>query len=87
MGNAVRKKRAKIVLFIVAVLVVLGVRPASQHARVAELLMTFSDKDAKPNVTDERITFDARDGEKIAARVYRPAGIANPPVVDPRATA
>jgi len=75
-----RRRRARIVLFVLAVLVVLGVRPATQHARAASLLMTFSDKDAHPDVTDERITFD-RAGEKVVARVYRPAGVANPPGV------
>ncbi|MBX3231236.1 MAG: alpha/beta hydrolase [Labilithrix sp.] len=75
-----RWRRARVVVFVLAVLGVLGFRPASQHARAASLLMTFSDKDAKPAVTDERTTFD-RDGDRIDARLYRPAGVTNPPGV------
>lgn len=75
-----RRQRARIVLFVLAVLVVLGVRPASQHARAASLLMTFSDKSSHPNVTDERITFE-RAGEKVAARIYHPAGVTHAPGV------
>lgn len=75
-----RRKRSRIVLFILAVMVVIGVRPVSEHVRAAQLLMTFSDKDAHPNVSDERITFLAN-GQPVAARVYRPVGVAHAPAV------
>lgn len=72
--------RARVIVFIVAVLVVLGVRPASHHARAASLLVTFSDVAAKPVVRDERFTF-AHQGEQIPARLYIPSGVEHPPGV------
>ena len=80
MTAAMMKKRARVTLFVLAVLAIVLYRPANQHARAASLLLTFSDKNAKPNVSDERITFD-RQGEKVAARIYTPAGVSHPPAV------
>lgn len=74
------RKRARIVLFVLAVLAIVLYRPANQHARAASLLMSFSDKEAKPNVTDSRVTFDVH-GEAVPARIYTPAGVSNPPSV------
>jgi dienelactone hydrolase len=78
--TTVRARKAKIAVFIITLLVILGVRPVNQHARAASLLVTLSDKEAKPNVTDERITFD-RNGTPVEARIYTPAGVSHPPAV------
>jgi dienelactone hydrolase len=73
-------RRARFVLFFLAVIAIVAYRPANQHARAASLLMSFSDKNAKTDVTDERTTFDVH-GEQVAARIYTPSGISNPPAV------
>lgn len=75
-----RGKRARVVLFFLAVLAIIAYRPAHQHARAASLLVSFSDKTAKPNVTDERTMFDVN-GEQVAARIYTPVGVSSPPSV------
>ena len=74
------RRRGRVVLFVLAVLVLVLYRPAHQHARAASLLVAFSDKDAKPNVTDVRTTFDVH-GEEVAARIYTPVGVTSPPAV------
>jgi pimeloyl-ACP methyl ester carboxylesterase len=81
-----RSRKLRAVVFVLAVLAVVMVRPASHHARAASLLMTFSDKDAKPPaVVEERLAF-SRDGgsagiESIPARLYVPRGVPNAPGV------
>jgi acetyl esterase/lipase len=57
------------IVFMLAVLAVLLVRPASHHARAAGLLVSFSDPDAKSEVVEERLLMDG-----IPARIYRPSG-------------
>ena len=77
-----RSRRLRLVVFLLAVAVVVMVRPASHHARAASLLMTFADKDAKPAaVVEERLSFAREDGETIPARPYVPAGVRNAPGV------
>jgi pimeloyl-ACP methyl ester carboxylesterase len=76
-----RKKRVRAIVFVLAVLAIVLARPATQHARATSLLMSFSDPNAKPAVTEERITFSAANGEKIPARLYIPMGIDHPPGV------
>lgn len=82
--RAARSRRLRIVVFVLAVLAVVIVRPAVRHARAASLLMTFSDKDAKPSaVAEERLVFscDSRGMASIPARLYVPTGVANAPGV------
>lgn len=78
--RAARGRRARVVLFFLAVLALVAYRPANQHARAASLLLSFSDKNAKPNVSDERLTFEYN-GERAEARLYTPVGVENPPSV------
>jgi acetyl esterase/lipase len=59
------------IVFALAALAVLLVRPASHHARAAGLLVSFSDPDAKAEVLEDRFLMDG-----VPARVYRPVGIA-----------
>jgi dienelactone hydrolase len=67
------------VLLVVAVALVMLVRPGINHARAASLLMTFSDSAAStPDVEDERITFPTADGP-VAARLYLPRGVHGAP--------
>ena len=75
-----KTKRARVVVFLALVLMVLVVRPASHHARAASLLVAFSDPAATPAVTESRFTF-AREGEEVPARLYAPAGVASAPGV------
>jgi pimeloyl-ACP methyl ester carboxylesterase len=74
------RRRLRLVVFVLAVLCIVFVRPAAHHARAAALLVAFSDPAATPSVTEERFTFD-RAGEQVPARLYSPSGIANAPGV------
>jgi dienelactone hydrolase len=78
-----KRKRARYVVFVLAVLAILLARPASHHARAASLLVSFSDPNATaPQVTEARITFEGSEkGEKIPARIYTPANVKNAPGV------
>jgi pimeloyl-ACP methyl ester carboxylesterase len=76
----VTKRRLRVVVFVLAVLATIIARPAAHHARAASLLVAFSDPASTPAVAEQRLTF-TRDGEEIPARVYGPAGVANPPGV------
>lgn len=70
----------KIILFVVATLLVVGFRPATHHARAASLLVSFTDANAKPDVVEERTTFEAG-GERIPARIFAPRDKPNAPGV------
>lgn len=71
-----KSKRARIVVFVLAVVAIILARPASHHARAASLLMSFSDPTATPQVTEARITFDGSEkGETIPARIYAPSSM------------
>jgi dienelactone hydrolase len=80
MAVCIRNKAARLVVFIVTVLAVVCVRPATRHARAASVLVAFADPSASPVVTDERVTF-ALGGETIPARVYATNGVDHPPAV------
>lgn len=74
-----RRRRARLALFLFAVLAVLLARPASHHVRATRLLFTFSDKDAKPAVTEETLAFDvpaspASPARTVKARLFSPPG-------------
>lgn len=75
-----RWARARIVIFVAAIVVIAMVRPVSRHARAASLLMELSSPSRTVAVTDERLTFD-REGESVPARLYVPRGVSNPPGV------
>ena len=72
-GSWVRRSRAKVALFFLALAAVLVARPAAHHARAASLLLTFSNAEARPEVVEERLTFRAGERE-IPARIYAPRG-------------
>ncbi len=73
-----KKKRARILVFVLAVLVVLLARPASHHARAASLLVAFSDPATKhETVREERLVFQSG-GEDVPARLYVPTGVEHP---------
>jgi pimeloyl-ACP methyl ester carboxylesterase len=78
--HPVRTRRLRVVVFVLAVLVVILVRPASHHARAASLLVSFSDTTTKPELVEESFTF-SRGDEMVPARLYRPTGVANAPGV------
>lgn len=73
-----KRRWAKGLAFVLAVLVVLLARPAAHHARAASLLVSFSGAAAKPAVDDERLTFELA-GAAIPARIYVPRGVTHPP--------
>jgi dienelactone hydrolase len=78
--SMMRKRRARMIVFVLAVFAVILARPATHHARAASLLVSFSDPAAKPAVTEERFTFK-RNSEDIPARLYTPANAPNAPGV------
>jgi dienelactone hydrolase len=67
-----RPTRARVVLFLLALVATLVARPASHHARAASLLRTFSEAETKPAAQEERFTFSSG-GEQVRARIYWPA--------------
>ncbi|HVH44212.1 MAG TPA: hypothetical protein VM925_17795 [Labilithrix sp.] len=75
-----RRRRTRLVVFLLAVLTVILVRPASHHARAASLLVAFSDPTSKPLVTEERLTF-VHAGDQVPARLYLPTNVTHPPGV------
>lgn len=80
-GRRARTRRLRVAIFVVSVLVVVFARPAAHHARAASLLVAFSDpSDAPSTLDEERLSFD-RAGERVAARLYTPRGVANAPGV------
>jgi len=80
-----KRKRAKVVVFVLAVLAIVLARPASHHARAASLLMSFSDPKTTSNaaeVTETRITFAGSEkNEQVPARIYTPTNVKNAPGV------
>lgn len=73
-------RRSRLALFILAVVIVLVARPASQHARAASLLMSFSSASSAP-VREERISFLGSEHEEVPARLYLPNNVTSPPGV------
>jgi len=74
-----RRRRVRVVLFIMALLVLFVARPVSHHARAAGLLAAFSDTKAKPVVTEELITIavpesPAGPARTVKARIFSPPG-------------
>ena len=74
-----RRARARVVLFVMAVLVIFLARPVAHHARAAGLLVAFSDTKGKPEVTEEVITIDvpespAGPARTVKARIFSPPG-------------
>jgi len=70
------KRMKRVLVFVLATLVVLLARPASQHARAAVLLRSFSDASAHGDVLEERFDFGG-----VSARLYTPRGGAKHGVV------
>jgi dienelactone hydrolase len=74
-----RRRRARVILFVAALLGIFLARPVAHHARAAGLLVAFSDPKAKPAVTEELITIDvpaspAGPARTVKARVFSPPG-------------
>jgi len=81
-----KARRFRIALFILVSLVVLFVRPVSQHSRAASLLVSFSDPNAVPVLTEERVTIDVPAtndyaARTVPARVFAPVGASGLPGV------
>ena len=74
------KRRAKLAVFVLAVVTIIIVRPAAHHARAASLLVSFSDPANTPEVAEQPFPFE-RSGEQIPGRLYLPRGVENPPGV------
>ena len=66
-----RRRRARLALFLMALLGIFLARPVSHHARAAGLLMAFSDPKSKPDVTEELITIDVPSSPAGAARTVK----------------
>jgi pimeloyl-ACP methyl ester carboxylesterase len=84
LGGAPRRPRRllRAALFVVALFAVMLARPASRHVRAAQLLVSFSDANAKPDaavVNEELFTIDVPEGRWPArsarARLFVPAGV------------
>lgn len=73
-----KRRPWRLVLFVVATIAVLLVRPATHHARAASMLVSFSDTKGKPDVHESRTTFEVA-GEAIPARVFAPKDDADAP--------
>ena len=76
---AVRRGRARVVMFVMAVLAIFLAGPAAHHARATTLLLSFSDPQAKPVVTEELLTIDvpaskAGAARTVKARMFSPPG-------------
>lgn len=76
-----RRRKLRIVLFVVGVMLMILARPASRHARAAQLLVSFSDPhgEADPARVDEEIAVvDVPEGawpaRSVRARVFLPHG-------------
>ncbi len=74
-----RRTRARVVLFVIALVVCFVARPAAHHARATTLLLSFSDPKAKPEVTEELLTIDvpaspAGAARTVKARMFSPPG-------------
>jgi dienelactone hydrolase len=80
---AVRRGRARVVMFVMAVLAVFLAGPAAQHARATTLLLSFSDPQAKPVVTEELLTIDVPASKAFAARTVK-ARMFSPPGGTPK---
>ena len=75
----VRRRRARMSFFVMAVLALFLARPAAHHARATTLLMAFSDAKAKPEVVEELLTIDvpaspAGPARTVKARMFSPPG-------------
>ena len=74
-----RRKRARVVMFVMAVCAFFLAGPAAHHARATTLLLSFSDPQAKPVVTEEELTIDvpaskAGAARTVKARMFSPPG-------------
>jgi len=75
----VRRRRARMSFFVMAVVALFLARPAAHHARATTLLMAFSDAKAKPAVVEELLTIDvptspAGPARTVKARMFSPPG-------------
>jgi dienelactone hydrolase len=83
-----RVRTARVVLLVTVALVALMIRPAGAHLRAASLLLRFADAGAtgalagfgKNEVVESEATVPLAQGE-ARARIYTPAGVADPPGV------
>ncbi len=74
-----RRKRARVAMFVMAVLAIFLAGPAAHHARATTLLRSFSDPKATPPVTEEELTIDvpasaAGPARIVKARLFSPLG-------------
>ena len=83
-----RRRRSRLVMFVLAMIAILVARPASHHVRATKLLMAFSDPNEKPVVTEQVTTVtvpaSAASEERIVkARIFSPpdASVSTPAVV------
>ncbi|MBS2019731.1 MAG: hypothetical protein JST00_43110 [Deltaproteobacteria bacterium] len=83
-----KRRRSRLALFVLAVLAILLARPASHHVRATQLLLAFSDANAKPDVTEELVEIavprtPTTEARKVKARIFSPPGAttATPAVV------
>lgn len=73
-----KRRRSRLVLFVLAVIALLVARPASHHVRATKLLFAFSDPSAKPVVTEEVTSIDVPASPNGAARTVK-ARVFSPP--------
>lgn len=76
-----RVTRARLVLFLLALVVVLGARPVTRHGRAATLLVGFSDPAATPKVDERPVMIPMPSEAPVPARIYTPLGSKDAPGV------
>lgn len=74
-----KRRRSRLVLFLLAVFALVMARPTSHHVRATKLLFAFSDPNEKPVVTEEVISVSvpaspAGAARTVKARVFSPPG-------------